>query len=174
MRRPSLLAVAVCLFLTSLVGCSNQTSVDDDSELDPDFPVVDGRYQMTKEWSVDLPSNFNRRMEDGSLVMWKPGFTIWTSVWGNDNAEAADDRLKSLRAQASPNAFDSMTESSGGLLRYSYRLVEEFHDAQQAAFYCFAIGASGHVQMAIYFDTAEDIEESLLIWRSITESKNEG
>ena len=159
-----------------LVGCSGPTSDGDRDEkkpvaLHPDFPVVDGRFQMTEEWSVDLPTKFNRRMEEGSLVLWKPGFTIWLAVWGNDNDEPADVRLKSLRADSSPDAFDSMTESNDGLLLFSYRLLEVSSDTRQAGFYGFAIGASGHVQMAIYFDTAEDIEEALQIWRSLTESK---
>lgn len=65
-----------------------------DVQLHPGFPVVQDTYQMTKEWSVTLPGRFNRRIEDGSLVLWRPGFTIWTSVWGNDKKESAEKRLK--------------------------------------------------------------------------------
>ena len=36
-------------------------------ELQPEYPVVDGTYQMTKEWSIKLSEPHNRRIEDGSL-----------------------------------------------------------------------------------------------------------
>ena len=61
--------------------------------LNPDFPVVDGHYQMTSEWSLNLDQPHNRRIEEQQLVIWRPGVTLWISVWGNDNHESIDERL---------------------------------------------------------------------------------
>jgi lipopolysaccharide/colanic/teichoic acid biosynthesis glycosyltransferase len=41
---------------------------------------------MTPEWALVLPEKFNRRIEDGSMVFWRPGLTVWINVWGNDKA----------------------------------------------------------------------------------------
>lgn len=92
--------------------------------LHPDFPVVEGRYQMTKEWSVTLPGKFNRRIEDGDLVIWRPGMTMWVAVWGNDKNENKESRLKRMRADISPQAFDVETSNTSNVLRLSYRLKE--------------------------------------------------
>ena len=48
--------------------------------LNPQFPIVEGRYQMTGEWSIALPGQFNRRIENQDLVIWRPGFTIWLAI----------------------------------------------------------------------------------------------
>ena len=125
---------------------------------------------MTKDWSVDLPTKFNRRFEESDLVIWKPGFTIWTTVWNNDKSESPDERLTWIREDSSPDAFDAVTETSNGLLRYSYRLKEESDDDRLPAFYCYAIGREGHVQMAIYFDSPDDLDTAQAIWRSLTET----
>lgn len=138
--------------------------------LHPNFPVVKGRYQITKEWAVDLPGEFNRRFEDGSLVIWRPGFTIWTTVWNNDHDETLDQRLNWIEADSSPDAHSQETEKVGGLIRYAYRLEEESHDSRRPAFYCFAIGQNGHVQMAIYFDREDDLATAKQIWRSLEEN----
>jgi hypothetical protein len=166
------------LLLVALAGCSKKTpntestESNDTVQLHPEFPVVEGHYQMTQEWSVDLPTKFNRRFEESDLVIWKPGFTIWTTVWNNDKAESPDERLAWIKDDSSPDAFDAVAETSNGLLRYSYRLKEDSDDDRLPAFYCYAIGKAGHVQMAIYFDSPADLNTAQAIWRSLTETPN--
>jgi hypothetical protein len=137
--------------------------------LHPDYPIVEGTYQMTEDWSVSLPGKFNRRVEDDSLVIWRPGLTLWTSVWANDHNDSLEGRLSRIVGDASPEAFDKLIEKEEGLVRYSYRLAEESDDEREAAFYCFAIGRDGHVQMSIYFDNPEDISVAQDVWRSLSE-----
>ena len=138
-------------------------------KLHPDYPVVEGQYQMTKDWTVELPSKFNRRIEDGDLVLWKPGFTIWATAWNNDKSESQEERLDWIRSDSSTKAFDVSSDSEEGIVRYSYRLEEE-EDERQPAFYGFAIGTQGHIQMAIYFDSADAIDEASAIFRSLKEA----
>jgi hypothetical protein len=168
-------SLSLLLFL-SLAACTKEKAESKSTQsipavqLHPDFPVVEARYRMTKDWSVDLPAKFNRRFEEGNLVIWKPGFTIWTTVWNNDKSESPEERLAWIRDDSSPDAFDALTETSNGLLRYSYRLKEEADDDRLPAFYCYAIGKEGHVQMSIYFDSPGDLDTARAIWRSLTET----
>ena len=136
--------------------------------LHPGFPIVEGRYQMTDNWSVTLEQKYNRRLEDGSLVLWRPGVTIWMVVWNLKGAETSVDRYRSLKGDISPKAQDLVEEADGTVLKLAYRLNEESHDAREPAFYCFAVGPSCHVQMAIYFDDPNDVKTARAIWRSLT------
>ena len=138
--------------------------------LHPDFPVVEGRYQMTRDWAVTLPQQFNRRIEDGSLVFWRPGITAWTVVWGNDKNESQQELLQWLRGDSSSDAFDAESSTDGDITRYSYRLIERQDDGVVHALYCFVIGSDGHVQMAIYFDDEADLETARTIYRSLDET----
>jgi len=138
--------------------------------LHPKFPVVEGRYQMTRDWAVTLPQAFNRRVEDGSLVFWRPGITAWTIAWNNDKRETQQERLEWLRRDASPDAFDVQTITDGDVTRYSYRLTERRDASVVHAFYCFAIGVAGHIQMAIYLDNEKDLETARQIWRNLDET----
>ena len=137
--------------------------------LHPDFPVVEGRYQMTKEWSLTLPEKFNRRIEDGDLVIWRPGITMWVTVWGNDKNDDNELRLKRIRADISPQAFDIETSKAGKVLRLSYRLKEGKEQGAVPAYYCFGVGNSGHVQMAIYLDNEKDVKRAQAICGSLSE-----
>jgi hypothetical protein len=136
----------------------------------PAFPVIEGRYGMTKEWSILLPEKFNRRFEEESLVIWHSGFTMWIIVWGNDGFEARETRLAQLRARVSDQAFDLEQSHDEGVLVFSYRLRETIDDNSVPALYGFAIGESGHVQMAIYFDQESDLGKAKAILKSLRES----
>jgi hypothetical protein len=93
--------------------------------LHPDFPVIEGDYRITREWSVTLPIPFNRRIEEGSLVLWRPQLTFWINVWGNDNNEGAANRIDWILSEASPDRRNEKVERGDGILRLTYELVVE-------------------------------------------------
>jgi hypothetical protein len=136
--------------------------------LHPDYPVIEGEYQLTNEWSITLPGQFNRRIEEGDLVIWRPGLTIWLVVWDNDDNETKEERLNWLQSEMSPGAFDIQKETDQ-LLRLGYRLKEDSDDERVAGFYGYVIGECGYVQMAVYFGDEGDITVAEALWRSLEE-----
>ena len=137
-----------------------------------DFPLVEGHYRMTSDWSIFLPEAFHRRIEEGSLVLWRLGITTWINVWGNDNDDNAEKRLSRIQADRSSDAFNEIREEEAGLLRYAYRLREDATDERAAALYGFAIGVGGHVQIAVYFDTENSLLVAEGLWRSLKEHRD--
>jgi hypothetical protein len=125
---------------------------------------------MTPEWALVLREKFNRRIEDGSMVFWRPGLTVWINVWGNDKAASREDRLRRIKADVSPKAFDIEERSTSNPLRYTYRIKEDDDQGKAAALYCFAVGEFGHVQMAIYLDQEADIAKARSIAHSLQET----
>src|SRR4051812_32436765 len=73
----------------------------------PGFPLVQGDHALTATWSIHLREQFARRVEDGSLVLWRPGLTLWLVAWGNDNNETQDERLAWIKDKASPARSDA-------------------------------------------------------------------
>lgn len=88
-----------------------------------DFPFVINRIALTEKWSLHLPLACKLRMEDGSMVLWRPGFTIWLNAWGNDTGESITDRKTHFAETASPENFDARVHEEAGYLYYSYRPV---------------------------------------------------
>ena len=131
----------------------------------PGFPLVEGRYRLTAVWSIHLPEQFARRIEDESLVLWRPGLTIWLVAWGNNHAETHRERLARIKQSASPGRFAERESEDSGLTRFSYRLRDESENGPIESVYGFAIGDRGHLQMSIYFD---DLSEEELA-RQLTE-----
>ena len=136
--------------------------------LHPDYHVIEGYLQLTAAWSLELEQPLNRRIEDGSMVLWRPGFTIWLNVWGNDNDETIDDRAGRIKSDVSSEAHDIVSGTSGGLFRHSYRLEEMSGNKFVYGYFGFIIAPEGHVQIAIYFDAMADLAAAKAIVAGIT------
>lgn len=110
-----------------------------------------------------------RRVEDASLVFWHSPrkVTFWLSLFGadmHDNALAAIDHVRSIQ---SPAAYDEIEEEAGGLIFYSYRLLEA-NDGRQPSFYGHVTEPDGErLLIAGYFDAAESHQDVLATWRSV-------
>jgi hypothetical protein len=129
---------------------------------------------MTDDWAVVLPQKFSRRVDDGDLVIWRPGFTMRIAVWNNDRKETAEQRLSWIMETMSPDAYDVEEDLEGHVLRLNYRLVEETDDDRVSAFYCYAVAEHSHVQIAFYFDDEEDLTLAREIWRSLDSRRTAG
>jgi hypothetical protein len=140
---------------------------DREAWLNADFPIVEGAYRFTDQWLIDLPRKFNRRVEDGDLVIWRPAFTIYIAAWNNDNNGSKADRLLWLKNEMSKDAFAVQEIEDGDIIRLGYRLTEDRDEGTVHAWYGFAIGDDGHVQIAIYFDDGSDLDMAQNVWRSI-------
>ena len=128
------------------------------SELHPDFPVVSGNYEMTKGWRLALPEDFNRRIEDGSLVLWRPELTFWFNVWHGDGQVSVDDVLARLLGDASPERSGEKIDRARTMVRLTYELAEddaERTDSDHTSVNGFVIYPSGYVQVSAYYDSPE-------------------
>jgi hypothetical protein len=122
----------------------------------PGFPVEEGDSALTATWSIHLPEKFARRVEDGSLVLWRPGLTVWLAAWGNNHGGSQAERLAWIKEEASPERFAERESNAGNLTRFSYRLREENEDGPVESLSAYIINDDGHLQMSVYFDDPAD------------------
>lgn len=120
------------------------------------FPVVEGEHALTATWSIHLPEPFARRVEEGSLVLWRPGVTIWLTAWNNDHGESQADRTAWIKASASPERFGERENSADRITRFSYRLRDETEEGSVESLCAYIISDDGQLQMTVYFDDPAD------------------
>lgn len=129
------------------------------------FPYVTNRVSVTSDWSIYLPFVMNLRIDEGSLVLWRPGFTIWLDAMNNHHRLTLQHRKEHFRETADAQRYEEYEIAEDNRLYYSYRLAEPSEDKRAPALYGFAFGQEGHLQIAFYFDAEEDaaIAHSILI-----------
>jgi hypothetical protein len=133
----------------------------------PGFPIVEGEHALTATWSLHLPEKFARRVEDGSLVLWRPGLTIWLAAWNNDHGESQAERLAWIKESASPKRYAERESNAGKVTRFSYRLRDENEDRSVESLSAYIINDDGHLQMSVYFDDPADEATALKLVDSV-------
>lgn len=142
-----------------------------DSRIPPQFPRIAGDYRMTEEWMLTLPKEYARRVEDGSLVLWRKGVTCWSNVWNRKEGDTPKGILQWLKKDI-PKETKQRWEAIDSLpYRFAYLLQEKEEGSTRWALYCFVVGEESHVQMAIYFDDVADLDEARSIYASVRPPK---
>ena len=128
------------------------------TDLHPDYPVVEGDYVLTKGWRLNLREQFNRRIDDGSMVLWRPELTFWINVWNNVGQASVDAVLERLRSDASSARRDEKIEKDQAMARLTYELAEddtERDESHGSSINGFVIYPKGYVQIAAYYDSPQ-------------------
>lgn len=123
-----------------------------------DFPLVSGVYQMTKTWAIDLEDKqYRRRFEDGTLVIWRPGITMWINVYGYPPNEPINIFIEQTRNRKDlPPGAKVITSSEENYFAYFFKEVES--GETRYSLQTFTFGPDGHILMAIYFDHENDLD----------------
>lgn len=135
----------------------------------PRFRLVSGDYAMTNDWSVTLPGEFSVRIEDESLVLWRPAHTLWTLVWGLPPGVSRASHIEHLLAQCDSDSKAKKVEQHTEAHRHEISSDEERDGAVVHTLHGFVVGAAGYVQMTQYLDIVEDLELAQRILRSVRE-----
>jgi hypothetical protein len=119
------------------------------------FPVVQGPYALTKTWSIELGGPFWRRVEDGSLVLWRPCLTMFFTAL-EASARSPEARVDELRGEISKAATEVVVRDAAGFIELSYRLAEDSEDDRLPALYAFLVAPAQELTVAAYFDREVD------------------
>jgi hypothetical protein len=134
----------------------------------PGFPLVEGHYDLTEAWSIQLSEPFARRIEDGSLVLWRPGVTLWLAAWGNDHGETQATRLARTKKTASKKRRDPQEVVAGNLTRFSYRLLDDSDEGPVESLHAFVFSDEGQLDLVVYLDDPADAARARELVDSVT------
>jgi hypothetical protein len=136
-----------------------------------EFPIVQGRYQMTKSWSIEVLGEHKRRFAEGNLALWRHGITHWIAVWNLPAETTPTATLDWVKRDKPEAVIEEYEEVRTGYLGWGFLQEEKNEGADRWAFYSYTIGRHGYVQMASYIDDLQDLESALGVWRSLAETR---
>lgn len=104
-------------------------------------------------WTIALPAGCKRRVEDGSVVFWRKGLTIW-SVTASSKVPPAR-RVEEYLAESTPTRTEERRSQDGGLHRASYRAAGDGSDARRPSLNAIVAAADASLIISFYFDDEE-------------------
>ena len=117
------------------------------------YPADEGLVQLTPQWSIETNKFLLRRFDRGSLVLWRPEFTIWLTTYNSDFS--VEERAKNIKAIKSSESFNFEEQNISDLKILSYQLVED----DQASYYIFGFCKQHDIHMSIYYDNNNFLED---------------
>lgn len=139
--------------------------------LRPDFPIVSGKVPLLDHWTLTLPEDFRRRVENGSLVLWRPGLTIWVNCFIGNRGETAQGLLSQAVSDRSTDSYDLRQGSSEDILWAAYRHDEMRDGAKVYSLNVIAASGSSQTVMSVYFDADQDIEKARVIQNGLSRNR---
>jgi hypothetical protein len=130
------------------------------------YPLNEGIAQITESWSFEISTRMLRRYDKGSLVIWRPGFTIWLNAYSPNNIAIEERAEKILETMSSDNQ-DLLKETKNGIQKIRYRLVEEIEGIKQSSAYIFGLTDNQEIHITIYYDDPKHMVGIEQIWDTL-------
>ena len=125
-----------------------------------------GTVNITHDWTFDLETGYDRRAEGGDVVLWKPGRTVYASVFDTDGAEA-DDALAKLLADRPGTPKQTFDRVEPGLAGHAYLLPEGEGPGRYWGLNTWTAAKGSVACVTFYFDDLDDLPWALAAWRSV-------
>lgn len=129
-------------------------------------PVDKGNINITNEWSFNVSTRMVKRVDKGSLVIWRPGFTLWIDTYKSEDKDISI-REKKLLDIISPERINFESIRKDQLQKIRYELTEQSGGYVQKSAYIFGLTESQEIHITIYYDDPKSISEVDEIWNTI-------
>jgi hypothetical protein len=134
--------------------------------LDPTYPILLGRYHLTKHWFFELPGKFNHRFEDGGKVFWRPGFFFEFRRWKNTDHFSTRERVDQVKRAFVGKVDHFEEEERNDVAKISFRDIVRTEDKLPPAYTCYLIDDTGQIGVLFNFDDEADLAVAKAIWAS--------
>ncbi len=130
------------------------------------LPVDTGLMSIMDIWQFEISERMTRRYDNGSLVVWKPGFTIWINSH-SETVKPVSDRIKAILGTMSTDGYDLQRSQDDCIRKIRYQLEEDRDGAVQSSMHIFGITEDQDIHISIYYDSPKHKQEIEKIWGSL-------
>ena len=118
------------------------------------------------DWSILLDSDFQRRVENGDVVLFKPGRTVYATVFNTNNAEAdeAIEKMIEGRPGIPVQVFD---REEPGIFGHAYLLPEGDKGRTYWGLNTWTAAKGSVACVTIYFENLDDLNWAISAWKSV-------
>ena len=125
-------------------------------------------FQITREWLINLPEDFDSRVEEGKLILWKTGITVVAVVFRVPESTDKISLLNQIQEKLPDDTLETLVSTKGEIVGLGYtRIHEVMEQKKRLSLYTFTASDSSCLQIAFYLDQPEDLNWAKSVWEQV-------
>lgn len=125
-------------------------------------------FRITSEWLIDLPDDFEKRVEEDKLVFWKTGITIIIAAFRIPEDTDKLELLNQVQSKIPENALEKLVSTKGEIVGLGYtQLIKVKNENDRLSLTTFTASDTSFLQVAFYLDIPDDLEWAKTTWERI-------
>ena len=125
-------------------------------------------FKITPEWLIDLPDDFERRVEENELVFWKTGITIIIAAFRLPDGTDKLELLNQVQSKIPENALEKLVSTKGEIVGLGYTQIQKIKgEIDRLSLITFTASNSSFLQVAFYLDDPNDLQWAKSVWEGI-------
>ena len=124
--------------------------------------------RITSEWLIDLPDEFEKRVEEEKLVFWKTGITIIIAAFRLPDGTGKLELLNQIQSMIPENALEKLVSTKGEIVGLGYTQIQKIKgQIDRLSLVSFTASDTSCLQVAFYLDDPSDLDWAKRIWKDV-------
>lgn len=124
--------------------------------------------RITTEWLIDLPDEFEKRVEEDKLVFWKTGITIIIAAFRLPDGTGKLELLNKIQSMIPENALEKLVSTKGEIVGLGYTQIQKIKgENDRLSLVSFTASDTSCLQVAFYLDDPNDLEWAKSVWKGV-------
>ncbi|MBG0787362.1 MAG: hypothetical protein H0S79_19905 [Anaerolineaceae bacterium] len=125
-------------------------------------------FRITSEWLIDLPDDFEQRVEEDKLVFWKTGITIIIAAFRIPEDTDKLELLNQVQSKIPESALEKLVSTKGDIVGLGYTQLQKVqNENDRLSLTTFTASDTSFLQVAFYLDNPDDLDWAKKVWERI-------
>ena len=124
--------------------------------------------RITSEWLIDLPDEFEKRVEEDKLVFWKTGITIIIAAFRLPEGTGKLELLNQIQSKIPESALEKLVSTKGEIVGLGYTQIQKIKGQNdRLSLVSFTASDTSCLQVAFYLDNPTDLDWAKSVWKGV-------
>lgn len=132
----------------------------------PYHTLAMARHPIGRGWCIDLPDEFQRRLQDEQHVFWTPGRTVYAVAYQTD-ATDAEGALSEMAHDRRTKPVERFERKDGETIGQAWLLPEGDEEHRYWGLNTWTACRGAVACVTFYFEDRADLDWALRAWRTV-------
>lgn len=125
-------------------------------------------FQITTEWLINLPEDFESRVEKDKLIFWKTGITVVAVAFRLPDSIDKIALLNQIQEKFPDDTLETLVSTKGEIVGLGFtRIHEVINEKNRLSLYTFTASDVSCLQIAFYLDDPDDLDWAKSVWEHV-------